>query len=309
VTDAELCWNVLVCPDCRGALAREGAAVRCGSCGSLYGAHGAGGLDLRLQRPKKVKIEYAIGTEFPDCERPDLSPLAPNPHPEVDFSGCSLPIHLPPEMASHLPKASRPDALCLDFGCGNGEYRAAIEHAGFRWLGVDYNHPQAPFLADGHALPFAAGTFDLVVSLAVLEHVRFPYLVAEEIHRVLRPGGTYYGSVTYLTPFHQDSFFNMTHHGTLSVLRHAGFQVQRIAADQRYLGIRAIAYEGLFRPMRRSVAYALTWPLVLLHRIWWAIGRLRRPGFFDRTTQMLLNTGAFVFVAHKPAATRAEREH
>ena len=43
--------------------------------------------------------------------------------------------------------------------------------------------------AVGEALPFASDTFDLIVSLQVLEHVQNPPKVISELYRVLKPGG------------------------------------------------------------------------------------------------------------------------
>jgi SAM-dependent methyltransferase len=109
-----------------------------------------------------------------------------------------------------------------------------MEHANYRWVGVNYSDQRAPILADGHALPFFDNTFDLVLSLAVLEHIRYPHVAMREVNRVLRPGGVFFRSVTYLTPFHLASFYNMTHFGTYSVLQHAGFHVEKVASDSRY---------------------------------------------------------------------------
>ena len=46
--------------------------------------------------------------------------------------------------------------------------------------------------ATGERLPFADGSFDVVVSLQVLEHVQSPREVLAEVYRVLRPGGAFY---------------------------------------------------------------------------------------------------------------------
>jgi len=48
----------------------------------------------------------------------------------------------------------------------------------------------------GENLPFAAGSFDLVVCLLVLEQLDQPDVVFKEVRRVLRPGGHF----VFLTP-------------------------------------------------------------------------------------------------------------
>jgi len=48
----------------------------------------------------------------------------------------------------------------------------------------------------GEDLPFAAESFDLIVSLWVLEHLRTPEIVFSQVQRVLRPGGHF----VFLTP-------------------------------------------------------------------------------------------------------------
>jgi SAM-dependent methyltransferase len=43
--------------------------------------------------------------------------------------------------------------------------------------------------ADGYQLPFAAGSFDVVLLIAVLEHTREPWRLLAEARRVLKSGG------------------------------------------------------------------------------------------------------------------------
>jgi SAM-dependent methyltransferase len=43
--------------------------------------------------------------------------------------------------------------------------------------------------ADGYQLPFASGSFDVVLLIAVLEHTREPWRLLTEARRVLTPGG------------------------------------------------------------------------------------------------------------------------
>ena len=65
-------------------------------------------------------------------------------------------------------------------------------------------HGSADVLGDARAMPFRDGTFDLIVAVAVLEHVRAPHEVASEFHRLLKPGGTLYCAVPFVTMFHPD---------------------------------------------------------------------------------------------------------
>jgi len=104
------------------------------------------------------------------------------------------------EMAVRLLK---PGKKLLDVGCWDGRLLADIDQSGlFQELyGVDIS-PEAVekvkskgFNADvvdlnNETLPFPDEFFDAVTILAVLEHVFDPYMVVQEIHRILRSDGT-----------------------------------------------------------------------------------------------------------------------
>jgi SAM-dependent methyltransferase len=91
----------------------------------------------------------------------------------------------------------------LDLGCRYGALTKAYLVSN-RVVGVDVDSD-----ALGHAarlgirpvhhdieegLPFGEGSFDVVVAGELLEHVRAPDQLVEEVLRVLRPGGTFVGS-------------------------------------------------------------------------------------------------------------------
>ena len=86
----------------------------------------------------------------------------------------------------------------LDVGCGIGMYMAAFSRYTGHTFGIEVEldraldaqqHVTRVSQAVGEALPFGAGTFDIVFSHEVLEHVAADRTCAEEMVRVTRPGG------------------------------------------------------------------------------------------------------------------------
>jgi len=230
----------------------------------------------------------------------DFGPLKANSQPAVDFSGRKNPWHLTPELLSYLPKAQSSESFALDLGCGSGLHRATVESAGFQWIGLDYNVPEAPILGDGHALPFLTESIEFVLSVAVLEHIQHPGVLAREVFRILKPGGLYIGTVAFLEPFHGNSYYHHTHLGTYNTLKIGGFAVERIAPDPDWSGLRAQAtMGGLFPRMPDALGRMLVWPLEMLHKLWWRAGRSLSPNAGE-TARLVGNTGAFQFVARKP---------
>jgi SAM-dependent methyltransferase len=93
-------------------------------------------------------------------------------------------------------------AETLEIGTGTGGMLHALLQRGLRARGVEIN---AALIADSVkwygrlpveaitdvALPFQDGSFDLVVSFDVLEHIRDSDAHLAEVSRVLKPGGKY----------------------------------------------------------------------------------------------------------------------
>jgi SAM-dependent methyltransferase len=77
-------------------------------------------------------------------------------------------------------------------------------------------------LGVGEELPFRDASFDAVISIAVLEHVKDPFRCAREIIRVLKPGGQLLCSVPFLQPLHgyPHHYYNMTHQGLKNLFDH-----------------------------------------------------------------------------------------
>src|ERR1700691_1448943 len=90
----------------------------------------------------------------------------------------------------------------LEFGCGAGRWVRFLSARGYAVIGLELSPgtliavsqlwPDLRLVcADGAQAPFRSGSFDLIVSLGVIEHWnQGPELPLREIDRLLKPGGT-----------------------------------------------------------------------------------------------------------------------
>jgi len=113
---------------------------------------------------------------------------------------------------SDISKLIKENDVVLNIGAG---YRLAKE----RYFSLPnvintevFNYPTTDIVCDGDNLPFKDNSIDCVLSIAVLEHVKNPWIHADEMIRVLKPGGIIYADVPFLQPYHgyPYHYYNMT---------------------------------------------------------------------------------------------------
>ncbi len=106
------------------------------------------------------------------------------------------------QLSQHVPLDG---AVLLDVGGGPGYFRDAFQRAGATYFALDADVGELAGLGEiaagtvvgsGMYLPFADASVDVCYSSNVLEHVPDPWLMADEMLRVTRPGGVVFLSYT-----------------------------------------------------------------------------------------------------------------
>lgn len=155
----------------------------------------------------------------------------------------------------HIPEVARfgdwAGQHVLEIGCGLGTDLTQFARAGARCVGIDLT-PRAVELCERHFavhrlsgrfsvgdaenLAFGDQTFDLVYSHGVLHHTPDTERAIDEVHRVLKPGGT---AIVML--YHRHSF---NYWVNIRVVRRLGLSAMRTVAGRRL--VRALV--GSARP-------------------------------------------------------------
>ncbi len=191
--------------------------------------------------------------------------------------------------------AAVPDAASvLNVGAG-GEVAELLQALGVRARSLDVDPLRQPDIIASIEAMTAIGdaTVDTVFCIEVLEHVARPDAAAEEIWRVLRPGGFLIGSTPFLLGIHDApyDYYRFTRHG-----------VQRLFRDFEQVELRE-------RNNYFSAAAVLIYRRFVLDAPLHAIGLLRAPlllllGFalelIDRLQPSSEGTTGYFFVYRKP---------
>ncbi len=288
------------CPVCQGALRAERDAHSCVGCCAQYPLSAAGQADFRLPPGRTITYRqtYTCGLRDPHREIP-LTVEGPCSERRNAFRG-RAPWHLTSEQVSYIPAAD-PGAIVLDLGCGRQPHREIFEQLGYVHHGVDFDSDQAVDLVDAHALPYRSDLFDLVSSIAVLEHLAQPHRALAEIFRVLKPDRLFLGTVAFLEPYHDNSFFHFTHLGLWHALHTSGFAVEAVMPIRGWHALRAQIQMGFGARLPRALTALLGLPLLVATETHGFLGRLARPHDPRHRRSMALarHAGAFFFVARK----------
>lgn len=238
--------DLLICPECEAPLS---SLEQCGACGTVFGKDGHA--PALFPKTRVQDVSFKVGPADTNPAQIDLDAVFRYPKQYGQEKGG--PYHLDRAHADRIEGLEK-GATVLEIGCGGGQMRNWMEDIGLRYLGTDISCTRVrdwlqefggpDILSDVHFLPVKPQSVDAVYSAAVTEHLASPFLAAQEVFRVLKPGGYYFGNVSFLEPWHDASFFHMSPLGVFELLRQAGFEAENIWPQPDYLGYRALMRMG-----------------------------------------------------------------
>lgn len=172
-------------------------------------------------------------------------------------------------------------ARALDFGCADRPYRPLLP-VGAEYVGADLPGNAAADVEIGEdgRIGVPEGSFDLVLSTQVLEHVEDPDAYLTECNRLLRGAGWLLLSTHGMMYYHQDpeDYWRWTRVGLEKVVREHGFEV---VATRGVLGLAAAALQiiqdGCYwyvpRLLRRPFSVIMQAAIVLADRLYPKVNR------------------------------------
>jgi SAM-dependent methyltransferase len=96
--------------------------------------------------------------------------------------------------------ASLSNQVILNIGSGNSKISDNV-------LNIDiFAYDNVDIVCDIESLPFIDNSVDIILNIAVLEHVSNPQRVIDEIHRVLKPNGIIYTEFPFIQGFHASPY-------------------------------------------------------------------------------------------------------
>lgn len=197
------------------------------------------------------------------------------------------------ELASslELPNTAR----ILDYGCADIPYRSFFP-PGAEYVAADLpGNPDATLVLNPDStVPCEDGSFDVVVSTQVLEHVENPALYLAECERALRSGGRLLLSTHGVFIYHPDpeDYWRWTCAGLRRAVEDAGLTVER------FEGVIGLLATGL-----QLTQDAIYWKLPRLLRAPFALVMQSLMVLADRLQSpesKRLNASVFALIARKP---------
>ncbi len=185
--------RILICPNCTSDLQLEEAFIHCSSCESKHSykektfhfsaikkeEEAVDGLD-------KIKYRFKAFEKFYQFLVFLISPVY------INQRGMRKLIRETFE--------ENPRAVAMNLGSGNSDISPQVSNVDL----IPYDN--VDLTCDITQIPIKDNSVDLIVNIAVLEHVPYPEKVVSEILRILKPGGQIYCVMPFIQGFHASPY-------------------------------------------------------------------------------------------------------
>lgn len=154
------------------------------------------------------------------------------------------------------------DEMVLDVGSGGSSYDRLFPNR----ITVDIDpdrHPQ--IVADASNLPFKDGEFKIVICTEMLEHVENPFLVEEELRRVVALGGRLILTTRFVYPLHDTphDYWRFTKYGLLRLFKN--WEILEIVSEtESFSAIAALLQRISFQSILRFNKISKTLLLIVI---------------------------------------------
>lgn len=125
------------------------------------------------------------------------------------------PVYVDGSVRKFLKRFYKKDDIVLNLGSGNSIINKNV-------INVDiFQYGNVDIVCDISDLPFEDKSIDIILNLAVLEHVKEPSEIIKEVQRVLKDGGIVYTAFPFIQGFHASpyDFTRVTREGILHLHR------------------------------------------------------------------------------------------
>lgn len=175
-------YDILACPICKVRVIRENGFLRCTQCGQTF------------------PIVKGVPVMFPDGSIPEIK----------HESELVVRRTYDPWVHRVILQSLLDHQIVLEVGSGN----MALDDPCIIRMDVQLS-PYVDLVGDIHALPLLPESVDYIFSLAVVEHLRNPFVAAQAMYEALKDGGYIYHECNFVFAYHgyPHHYFNASMQG------------------------------------------------------------------------------------------------